>query len=79
MNKQLAYEADRDSSKQYLKKAHEKFIPSQSQMDQDADKTEDAPTQVAGHYAGEEMGTLPQQQSGAEPELPPTGSLIRTQ
>ncbi|MBI3776850.1 MAG: ATP-binding protein [Gammaproteobacteria bacterium] len=35
VNKQLAYEADRDSAKAYLKKAHAKFIPDTAQMRDD--------------------------------------------
>ena len=32
VNKQLAYEADQDSAKAYLKKTHAKFIPDTAQM-----------------------------------------------
>ncbi|MHB8743629.1 MAG: ATP-binding protein [Sulfuricaulis sp.] len=35
VNKQLAYEADQDSAKVYLKKAHAKFIPDTTQMRDD--------------------------------------------
>jgi hypothetical protein len=34
-NKQLAYEADRDSAKTYLKKTHAKFIPNPDEVVKD--------------------------------------------
>jgi hypothetical protein len=37
VNKQLAYEADRDTAKAYLKKAHAKFIPNPDAVDDEAD------------------------------------------
>lgn len=37
VNKQLAYEADRDSAKTYLKKTHAKFIPNPNETDQDGE------------------------------------------
>jgi hypothetical protein len=39
VNKQLAYEADRDSAKTYLKKTHAKFIPGANDVSADEDNT----------------------------------------
>ena len=41
-NKQLAYEADRDSAKTYLKKTHAKFIPNPDEPDKNAEGGETA-------------------------------------
>ena len=40
VNKQLAYEADRDTAKAYLKKTHAKFIPNPSVSEVDAEDSE---------------------------------------
>ncbi len=50
VNRQLAYEADRDSAKAYLKKTHAKFIP-------DTAQTRDGDDEVKAEVDGESKGT----------------------
>ena len=69
---ELAYEADRDSAKLYLKKTHEKFIPTQSQIDEETVTTEDGPASATVHNAREAMGAVPGKPTHAETESQPT-------
>jgi hypothetical protein len=59
VSKQLAYEADRDSAKAYLKEKHEKFIPTQAQLDGKQAKaveptTTAVPSEAVAHVAAKE-------------------------
>ena len=67
VSEQLAYEADQDTSKAYLREKHEKFIPTQAQIDGKAPNVEGEPAAAPAmapaakaaaatvEYAGEEI------------------------
>jgi hypothetical protein len=74
VNKQLEYEADRDSARSYLKKTHEKFIPTKVQPEVDAKPAAGEPAEASRvvHYEGEVLGSKPVPgEEQAEPPPPP--------